>query len=122
MASRNEFSRSDRVRKALIREVSDIIANEVKNPALRNEIISITDIELSKDLSHAKIYISVFGDPERQAAILEILQEEKPKIRSLVGQRIRLRHTPDLAFYLDNSLERGVRISQLLNQIASEEA
>lgn len=121
MAGRNEFNRADRVRKALIREISDIIATEVKDPTLSDEIISVTDIELSRDLSYAKVYISVMGDETRQKEILTLLQEHKPKIRSIVGQRIRLRHTPDLAFFLDNSLERGVRISQLLNQIAKDE-
>ncbi len=121
MANRFEFSRVDRVRKALMREVSDIIRKEVKDPRLANEVISITDVELSGDLRHAKIYVSIYGPEETQTQDMDILQEWTPQIRSEVGRRIRLHHTPEIQFYLDNSLERGSRVTQLLDQISRGE-
>ncbi len=121
MSNRFEFSRVDRVRKAMMREVSDIIRREVKDPRLANEVISITDVDVSKDLRHAKIFISVFGAPEVQSEILDIIQEWKPQIRSEIGKRIRMHHTPEIQFALDNSLERGSRITQLLDQISKGE-
>jgi len=121
MGSRFEFSRSDKVRKALMREVSDIIRKEVKDPRLSDTVVSITDVELSKDLRYAKLFVSVFGSPELQEEIMAILEEWTPQVRYEVGRRIRLHHTPEIAFELDNSLERGVRITQLLDQISRGE-
>lgn len=121
MGSRHEFSRTDRVRKELIREISKIIREDIQNPALVDQIISVTDIDLSNDLRHAKVFVSVMADTEQQQALMEILTEETPKIRNLVGQRIRLRYTPALVFLMDDSLERGSRVTQLLNKLSRGE-
>ncbi len=121
MANRFEFTRADRVRKALMREISDIIRRQVKDPRLANEVISVNDVDLSKDLRHAKIFVSILGTDEIQNEIMAILQEWKPQIRSEIGKRIRLHHTPEIAFYIDNSLERGSRVTQLLDQISRGE-
>ena len=121
MANRNDFSRSDRIRKAVIREFSDILTHEVKDPKLVNQLISVTDVEVSGDLRHAKVFVSIMGDETLQDEILEVLQGNTSKIRSAIGQRIRLRHTPEIDIRLDNSLERGARVTQLLNQISRGE-
>lgn len=121
MANQRGFSRQDKVRKAMIREVSDIIAREVKGPVLSNQIISVTDIELSPDMRHAKIFISVFGNEELREEIMAVLVEAKPQIRAELGHRIRLRHTPDIDIRYDDSLERGTRVTTLLNQISRGE-
>lgn len=121
MAKRQDFNRSDRVRKALIREVSDILANEIKEPLLINQVISVTDAEVSGDLRHAKVFISILADEEAQSQIMAVLEEQKSKIRYEVGQRIRLRYTPEIDLRLDNSLERGARVTHLLNQISRGE-
>ena len=121
MANRNEFSRSDRVRKAIIREFSDILSHEIKDPILVNQLISVTDVEVSADMRHAKVFVSIMGEEELQKEIMQVLLENRPKIRYALGQRIRLRHTPEIGVYLDNSLERGTRITQLLNQISRGE-
>lgn len=116
-----EFSRQDRVKKAMIREVSDVIANEVKDPRMADQVVSVTDIDLAKDFSHAKVYVSVFGDDQTQQMVLELLEEFSPKIRTQVGRRLKLRNTTKLVFHIDDSLERGTRVNQLLKQIAEEE-
>lgn len=121
MANRNDFSRADRVRKAVIREFSDILQNEVKEPILVNQVISVTDVEVSGDLRHVKIFVSVLGDETLQNNILDVLQTNTSKIRHALGQRIRLRYTPEIDIRLDNSLERGTRVTQLLNQISRGE-
>jgi len=121
MANRNDFNRSDRIRKAVIREFSDILTHEVKDPKLVNQLISVTDVDVSGDLRHAKVFVSIMGDETLQAEIMEVLQENTPKIRSAIGQRIRLRYTPEIDIRLDNSLERGARVTQLLNQISRGE-
>lgn len=121
MSTRHEFSRSDRVRKALMREISDIIATEVKDPRLENQIISVTDVEVSPDLQHAKIFLSILAEAGIQAELMDILKNAQPQVRSAVGRRVRLRHTPTIEFRMDDSLERGTRITHLLDQIARGE-
>ena len=118
---RQQFSRHDKVRKALMREISDIIATEIQAPELQDKIISVTDVELSPDLQHAKVFLSVLGSPEEQQPVMDILVEAQPRIRQKVGQRIRLRFTPEVHLQLDDSLERGSRVSSLLDQIARGE-
>jgi ribosome-binding factor A len=115
------FSRGDRVRKALMREVSDIIAREIKEPALMGKLISVTDVEVSHDLRHARVFVSVMATEAEKIEVMQTLKEAQPKIRALVGQRIRLRYTPDIDIRQDDSLERGVRITSLLNQISQGE-
>lgn len=121
MSNRFEFSRADRIRKALMREVSDIIRSQVKDPSLIDKVISITDVEVSGDLRHAKIFISVFGSTEEQDGVMAILKHWTPQVRSEVGRRIRIHHTPEIQFELDNSLERGARVTHLLDQISRGE-
>jgi ribosome-binding factor A len=121
MPSRQDFSRSDRVRKALMKEVSDIVAHEIRDPALDGILISVTDVEVTQDLRFARIFFSIMGDNETQQEILALLKEHQSRIRSEIGKRIRLRYTPDIDLRLDDSLERGARVSQLLDQIAKGE-
>ncbi len=121
MANRQEFNRSDRIRKAVIREFSDILAREVKDPRLVGILISVTDVEVSGDLRHARVFVSVMGDETTQNEVMDILDEQTPKIRSELGQRIRLRYTLELDIRLDTSLERGTRVTQLLNKIGRGE-
>jgi len=121
MANRQEFSRTDRIRKAVIREFNDILREEVKHPGLADQLISVTDAEVTNDLSYVRIYVSVMGDEETKQNVMTILQESTPKIRSAIGHRIRMRHTPEISIRFDDSLERGVHVTQLLNQIARGE-
>src|SRR5690606_4855217 len=72
------------------------------------------------DLRHAKIYVSIFGDDEAKAQTLEALHHAQGFVRSELGRRIRLRHTPEISFRLDDSIERGHRINRLLRELAPE--
>ncbi len=121
MPSQRGFNRGDKVRKAMIREVSDIIAREIKDPILANRVISVTDIDLSTDMRHAKIFISVFGDDEVRQEVMAVLKEAQPQIRSELGRRLQLRYTPEIDLRYDDSLERGTRVTELLNQISRGE-
>src|SRR4051812_46466488 len=116
MANRPEFTRGDRVRKAIIREFSDILMREVKEPRLSGILISVTDVEVSGDLRHAQVFVSIMSDEATQQEAMSLLAEQTPRIRAELGQRIRLRHTPEIEIHLDTSLERGSRITQLLNR------
>jgi ribosome-binding factor A len=121
MVQRQEFSRSDRVRKAIMREVSDIIAHAIKEPRLANVLISVTDVEVTHDLRFARIFVSILGEEETRNEIMDILIEAQPKVRSELGARVRLRYTPEIDIRLDDSLERGARVTQILDQISRGE-
>ncbi|MFA6988791.1 MAG: 30S ribosome-binding factor RbfA [Candidatus Gastranaerophilaceae bacterium] len=114
------FSRGDRIRKMLMKELSDILLRSVKDPRIAG-IVSITDLELSPDYSIANIYISVYGSENQKEQTMDALIDNTSKIRREIGKRIRLRLTPELHFFPDDSLERGSRITQLLDKISKGE-
>lgn len=113
--------RNERVRKTLIKEIADIVQKEVRDTRI-NGIISITDVEVSHDNSFAKVFFSVLAPNEDdKIKTAQALIEHTSKIRYEVGKRIRLRLTPELRFYLDESLERGTKITDLINKISRGE-
>lgn len=114
------FSRTDRVRKTLMKELGDILHRNVKDPRIEG-VISITDIELPSDFSIAKVYISVYGSEEQKTQVMEALQDNAPRVRKEVGKRIRLRNTPEIQFFPDDSLERGSKITEMIDKISRGE-
>ena len=108
--------RNERVRKALMREISDIIFREIKDPQICG-MVSITDVDVSSDNSAARVFYSVFGDDEIKKKTSVALERHVGQIRHEVGKRIRLRKTPTLLFILDNSMERGAKMMELINKI-----
>ncbi len=112
--------RNERVRKTLMKEIADIIQRNIRDPRIAG-IVSITDIEISHDNSSAKVYFSVFASEEARKQTIIALEENTPKIRYEVGKRIRLRHTPELKFIPDDSIERGTKVTELINKISRGE-
>lgn len=110
--------RNERVARALRREISDILRNEIKDP--RVGFVSITDVEVTADLRQAKVYFSVMGAPEDKRRAKEGLASATGFIRTEVSRRVRLHHAPEIAFLLDESIERGVRVIDLMNKLAEE--
>ncbi|HEX2944583.1 MAG TPA: 30S ribosome-binding factor RbfA [Clostridia bacterium] len=108
------MDRTDRISEEMKKEISSIIRNELKDPRLP-EMISITTAEVTRDLRYAKIYISVFGTEEEKKNALHGLKSAAGFIRREVGHRMQLRYTPELIFELDDSIERGVYITKLIN-------
>lgn len=107
--------RLDRLRELMKEELSAIIQHEMKDP--RVGFVSITDVELSSDLRHAKVYVSVFGDEQAKAQTMEALEGALGFIRTELGRRIKVHHIPEITFRLDDSIERGTRVIQLLRQV-----
>lgn len=110
--------RIQRVREAYREELSDLIHRELKDP--RIGFVSITDVEVSRDLRQVKVYVSVLGDQESKKATMQALERARPFLRSEMGRRVPLRYTPELFFYLDKSIERGVRLKGLLDRLEQE--
>ena len=108
--------RNERVRKALMREISDIIFREIKDPQICG-MVSITDVDVSPDNSAARVFYSVFGNDDVKEKTSKALERHVGQIRHEVGKRIRLRKTPTLLFILDNSMERGAKMMELINKI-----
>jgi len=102
------------------KELSDIIGRKIKDP--RIGFVTVTDVQLTGDLQQAKVYISVLGDEKQKKDTLKALAKAKGFIRSEIGQRIRLRKTPDLLFEFDESIDYGNRIETLLKEISSNES
>ncbi|MBO8141011.1 MAG: 30S ribosome-binding factor RbfA [Firmicutes bacterium] len=110
--------RSARIREELKREASDIL-RKMKDP--RIGFVSVTDAEISSDLRHVKIFVSIYGTPEEKERTLAALEHARGFVRTEIGKRIRLRHTPEIAFRLDDSIERGHRIDNILRSVTSGE-
>src|SRR5690606_38272901 len=94
------------------------IIRTLKDPRLG--FVTVTDVEVSNDLSHVRVFFSVYGDEETRRQSEEGLRAARGAIRSELGRRIRLRLTPEIDFRFDASLERGARIDQLLEEIREE--
>ena len=102
--------------KALLKaEISDILMREIKDPRLG--FVTITDAEVSKDLRHARVYVSVFGDEHAKQESLAVLQSAASYIRGEFGRRVRMRVIPEISFKLDAAVEHGARIFELLQQV-----
>ncbi|WP_319781640.1 30S ribosome-binding factor RbfA [Oceanisphaera sp. IT1-181] len=115
-----EFSRSRRVGQELQKEIALILQREIKDDRLR--LITVSGVELSKDLSSAKVFVTFLdNDPENITQGMKVLKDASGFIRSLVGKAMRLRITPDLRFTYDQSLVEGMRISTLVSSTIAED-
>lgn len=109
------MDRISRISEEVKREISSIILNDIKDPRLP-KFVSVVTANVSKDLRHAKVYISVFGNEEEKASAMEALKSASGFIRREIGQRLSLRYTPELNFVLDDSIEHGINISKLIDR------
>ncbi|MDQ6419212.1 30S ribosome-binding factor RbfA [Paenibacillus sp. LHD-117] len=107
--------RVGRVSEQIKKELSQIIQMELKDP--RIGFITVTGVETTSDLSQARIYLSVLGSDEQKEATLKALASATGFLRSELGKRMKLRHTPELLFKFDSSIEYGSRIESLLDEI-----
>ena len=110
--------RQEQLAEVIAEELSDLIRTRMKDP--RIGFASITDVELSGDLRHAKVFVSVLGSPEEQRATLQGLEHAAGFLRHELAQRLTIRHTPEVLFRLDESIERGTRILQLIHEMEAQ--
>ncbi|MDQ7844089.1 MAG: 30S ribosome-binding factor RbfA [Armatimonadota bacterium] len=109
--------RPEKVEQFIKEEVMRILQREVRDP--RIGFVSVTDVEVSVDLRHARVFVSVLGDPGAKTATMEGLHSASRYIRRALGRRLQMRYTPDLTFTLDESIERGSRVLKLLGEVKS---
>ncbi|MFD3268789.1 30S ribosome-binding factor RbfA [Paenibacillus dendritiformis] len=110
--------RSGRVGEQMKKELSQLIQLELKDP--RIGFVTVTGVDVTNDLSLARVYLSVMGTEEEKEDTIKALEKASGFLRSEIGKRIRLRHTPELSFKIDASIEYGSRIEKLLGDIRDD--
>lgn len=106
-----DFKRSERVSGQLRRELAQLIQRELKDPEIG--LVSVSDVEVSRDLAHAKVFVTVF-DSERADSSIKALKRAAGFLRSRLGQDLRMRNIPQLHFMHDSSVETGQRMDDLI--------
>jgi ribosome-binding factor A len=108
--------RADRVAEAIRTEIATFLSEGAKDPRLVG-LVTITAVEVTRDLRHARLFISVMGSDSERAATLEALEGMKGHLRTRLAKSMRLRVAPDIAFKVDESVARAARIESLLAQV-----
>lgn len=115
------YSRSERISQQIKRELSDIIQrNEIKDDRIGG-LVSITEVTVSNDLRNVKVYFSVFGEEGQRVGTLAALESAAPFLRGELCRRLGTRFAPELTFKLDDSLEKGQQVLDLLDKIKRKE-
>lgn len=112
------YKRSQRVGELLHHEISRMIQFELKDP--RIGFVTVTGVELTDDIQHARIYFTVMGEESNRQQTARGLEKAIPFMRRELGRRLHLRTIPELAFHYDNSLEYGNRIERLLQEVGAD--
>lgn len=116
-----EFSRVDRLSQQMKKEMAVILQREIKDPRLHS-MITVSDVEVSRDLSHAKVFVTFLGmDSEKVSDNLKILNDAAGFVRSLIGKRIQARIVPHIRFAFDESLNEGIRMATLVDSARRED-
>ena len=113
-----EFQRSERVAGSLRRELASLIQREVKDPDVG--FISISDVEVSRDLAHAKVFVTVF-EPDKAASSVKALNQAAGYLRTQLGRAMRIRAVPELHFHHDASVETGRHMDELIESAISSD-
>ncbi|PTM58960.1 30S ribosome-binding factor RbfA [Desmospora activa] len=107
--------RASRVGEQVKKVLSQVLQQEMKDP--RIGFVTVTAVEMSGDLQQAKVFISVLGGSDQREQTLAGLEKAKGFLRTEIGRRVQLRHTPELIFKFDESIEHGQHISKLLKEV-----
>ncbi len=110
------IKRINRISEEVRKVVSDLVLNEIKDPRI-GHMTTVTRVEVTRDLSFAKIYVSVLGDEQEKENTLLGLNSAKGFIRKEIGARIDLRHAPEPRFFLDESIEKAIEMSKLIADV-----
>lgn len=115
-----EFSRTQRVAQQMQKELAVILQREIKDP--RVGMVTVSDVEVSRDLSYARVFVTILTIGEQtEAQGIKVLNEASGYIRTLVGKAMRLRIVPELKFVYDESLVEGMRMSNLVSQVINDD-
>ena len=113
---RKNSIKNTRINGEVLKELSNIIQNEIKDPRI-HAMTSVVSVEVTPDLKYCKAYISVLGNEEEQQQTIQGLKSAEGYIRSQLAKTINLRNTPQITFILDQSIEYGVNMSRLIDEV-----
>lgn len=113
-------SRMIRINDEIKKELSEILRADMKDPRI-GVITSVIKVDTTNDLKYCKVYVSVLGDDEKKAEVMEVIKNASGYIRSLIAGRINLRITPEFRFILDDSLEYSFKIDKIIKDINRED-
>jgi ribosome-binding factor A len=109
-----------RVAEMIKREVSQLLFSGIKDERVGMGMVSVTHVEVAGDLQHAKVFVSVYGSDEDKQAAMAGLKSATGYVRSELGNRMRLRRTPEILFIEDASIEQGTKVLSLINRLSQE--
>ena len=112
--------RVEKLAALLKREVSEILVNGIRDERIHQAMITITSVEVSGDLQHAKIFVSLFGEEQKKSEVLVCLEESKSFIRGELARRLQMRRSPDLVFKIDKGMTKGASVLDLLTSLELE--
>ncbi|SRR6266540_1159229 len=110
--------RTDRLDSQIRQELMDLMQREMQDP--RVGFATVTRVETARDLGHARVFVSVLGTDEEQARSLSALRDATPWLRRRLGERLQLRHVPELSVRRDQSIESGDRVLRILHELEEE--
>lgn len=116
---RKNSIKNTRINAEVLRELSEIIRNGIKDPRI-HPMTSVVSVEVTPDLKYCKAYISVLGNEDAAKATIEGLKSAEGYVRRELARRINLRNTPELKFILDQSIEYGVNMSKLIDEVTKD--
>tara|TARA_B100000700_G_scaffold294106_1_gene355780 strand:+ start:231 stop:617 length:387 start_codon:yes stop_codon:yes gene_type:complete len=112
--------RVEKLSALLKREISELLVNGIRDERIHQAMITITAVEVSGDLQHAKIFVSLFGEDKKKSEVLVCLEEAKGFIRAELARRLQMRRSPDLVFKIDQGMLRGSSVLDLLASLELE--
>ena len=117
---RKNSIKNTRINMEVQRELSEIIRTEIKDPRVNGAMTSVVAVEVTPDLKYCKAYISVLGDEKRAKDVLTGMKSADGYIRRELAHRVNLRNTPEITFVLDQSIEYGVNMSRLIDEVTKD--
>jgi ribosome-binding factor A len=115
-----DFSRNERIAEEIKKVISQIISNDLKDPRI-DGLISVTKVDVTKDLRHATIYISLYGDKKKKDTTFEVINNAKGYIRRELASKIRIKYIPEISFKMDKSIEYAIHINKLLEEVNNQD-
>ena len=112
--------RVEKLSALLKREISECLVNGLRDERIYQAMITITSVEVSGDLQHAKVFISLFGEEQKKAEVLVALEEAKGFMRAELSRRLQMRRSPELVFKIDKGMAKGPSVLDLLNSLELE--
>ena len=112
--------RVERVAALIRRELSELLINGIRDERVHQGMVSITTVEVSGDLQHCKIFVSVLAEDEARKEVMDGLQAASGYLKGELGRRLQMRRAPEVVFHLDRGLEKGTSVLHLLGELGRE--